>query len=222
MQVLGCERESQSLACVSTRNSMMSIIWLSGSNWRLPTALLAPAELRARRTLWIPDKNHKSITKMRNTTATGTVAGYSISREGITVHPGVTQMTPVHSQNNSSVTQMAPVHSQNNSSVRSLGSGARGVARVILRLLERFFYRRARSWRACLRARCGWSCRHDAPSTAHEQQRPSQCSATQPGVAHICQRSRSAARLWPRPRAPLGQTRGGRRMRVSGGHLDGR
>ena len=116
---------------------MMSIIWLSGSNWRLPTALLAPAELRARRALWIPDKNHKSITKMRNTTATGTVAGYSISREGITVHPGVTQMTPVHSQNNSSVTQMAPVHSQNNSSVRSLGSGARGVARVILRLLER-------------------------------------------------------------------------------------
>ena len=27
--------------------------------------------------------------KMQNTTATGTVAGYSISREGITVHPGV-------------------------------------------------------------------------------------------------------------------------------------
>ena len=32
---------------------------------------------------------------------------------------------------------MTPVHSQNNSSVRSLGSGSRGVARVIQRLLER-------------------------------------------------------------------------------------
>ena len=38
---------------------------LSGSNWRLPTALLAPTELRARLALRIPHVNHKRIRNER-------------------------------------------------------------------------------------------------------------------------------------------------------------